>query len=66
MSPHSLPTLRRLQGRHVAVALFDGTRLDDCQLVSVGRSTNGTLWLLVDDVDRIVPVDDVVDVVELD
>ena len=29
MPPSSLPTLRRLQGRHVAVALFDGTRLDD-------------------------------------
>jgi hypothetical protein len=64
MSPHSLPTLRRLQGRHVAVALFDGTRLDDCELVSVGRGS-GTLWLLVGDDDRIVPVDHVVDVVEL-
>jgi hypothetical protein len=61
MSPHTLPhALRRLEGRHVSVALRDGTRLDDCELVSVARRRRGgTLWLLVGDDDHIVAVDDV-------
>jgi len=61
MSPHTLPNaLRRLEGRHVSVALRDGTRFSDCELVSVtaGR-TRGTLWLCVGGDDHIVPVDQV-------
>ena len=58
-------TYRQLQGRHVTVAMRDGTRLVDCELVSAGRRGRGTLWLLVGDDDRIVAVADVADVTEV-
>jgi hypothetical protein len=38
-------TLRNLEGRHVSVALVDGTRIDDCQLVSAGRPGTTSVWL---------------------
>ncbi|HEY2330727.1 MAG TPA: hypothetical protein VGH94_02310 [Acidimicrobiales bacterium] len=61
MPPHTLPyALRRLEGRHVSVALRDGSRLEDCELVSVaGRRRGGSIWLLVGGDDHIVAVDDV-------
>jgi len=59
LSPHTLSTLRRLEGRHVAVQLADGSRIDDCELVSAARRGHGTLWLLVGEDDRMLPVDDV-------
>ena len=37
--------LRQWEGRQVSVALADGSRIDDCQLVSAGRCAAGTLWL---------------------
>jgi hypothetical protein len=61
---HPLPVaLRTLEGRPVSVALRDGTRLDDCELVSAGPRRGATLWLLVGGHDRIVPVAEVADVV---
>ena len=61
---HPLPVaLRNLEGRPVSIPQRDGTRLDDCELVSAGPRRGGTLWLLVGGDDRIVPVDDVADVV---
>jgi hypothetical protein len=59
LSPHTLSTIRRLEGRHVGVQLADGSRIDDCELVSAARRAHGTLWLLVGDDDRILPLDDV-------
>ena len=64
MSPHSIRTLRHLEGLHVAVALCDGSRLDDCELVSAARRGSATLWLVDGDADRFVPLDDVVEVWE--
>ena len=64
MSPQTLRSIRRLEGRHVAVCLCDGTRLDDCQLVSAGRR-GATLWLVDAGIDRFVAVDDVVDLWEV-
>ena len=49
-----------LEGRRVSVALADGSRLDDCELVSTGHGA-GTLWLFVNGDDVFVPVVDVTD-----
>jgi hypothetical protein len=49
-----------LEGRRVSVALCDGSRLDDCELVSAGHGA-GTLWLFVNGSDVFVPVTDVTD-----
>lgn len=38
--------LHSFRGRRVSVALRDGTRIDDCHLVSVGRSSTSTVWLV--------------------
>jgi hypothetical protein len=56
--------LTALEGRQVSVALRDGDRLDDVQLVSAGRNRAGTLWLFTNGADRFVAVDDVIDVWE--
>ena len=52
--------LAHLEGRHVSVALADGSRLDDCELVSAGHGAD-TLWLFVNGDDVFVPVADVTD-----
>lgn len=49
-----------LEGRRVSLALIDGSRLDDCELVSAGHGTN-TLWLFVNGGDVFVPVTKVTD-----
>lgn len=49
-----------LEGRRVSFALVDGSRLDDCELVSAGHGT-ATLWLFVNGDDLFVPVADVTD-----
>jgi hypothetical protein len=54
-----------LEGRQVTVALRDGTRLDDYQLVSAARGTGDTLWLFGNGADVFVPLDDVVDLWEI-
>jgi hypothetical protein len=65
MSPQSLRSLRHLEGHHVSVALCDGSRLDDCELVSAGRGANGTLWLHDGHDDRIVSAHDVLELWEI-
>ena len=37
MTGHRLPDLVRLEGHQVGIALIDGSRIDDCQLVFAGR-----------------------------
>ena len=41
--------LRSLEGHRVSVALADGSRLDDCQLISAPRLGLQTVWLLLAD-----------------
>ena len=53
---------RQYEGEQVSVALGDGTRLDDCNLVSGGRSATDSLWLFVDGSDLFVPRSDVIDI----
>ena len=56
-------TLQNLEGRQVSVALADGTRIDDCQLVSAGRPGTTTVWVYSGR-DLFVPVGDVIDIWE--
>jgi hypothetical protein len=50
-----------LEGRRVSVALTDGSRLDDCELISAGHHGTTTLWLYVNGGDVFVPVADITD-----
>ncbi len=56
--------LQVLEGQQVSVSLRDGARIDDCQLVSAGRSATSTLWLFSNGTDVFVSLGDVVDVWE--
>jgi hypothetical protein len=44
--------------------LADGSRIDDCQLVSTGRNRVGTLWVYTNGMDAFLPHDNVVDLWE--
>jgi len=57
-------TVQVLEGRQVSLALRDGTRIDDCQLVSAGRTSTETLWLFTNGADVFVSFADVLDVWE--
>ena len=52
----SSDTLRQWEGRQVNVALADGSRIDDCQLVSAGRNGATSLWLFTNGCDVFVPL----------
>ncbi len=54
--------LRALEGKQVSVMLIDGTRLDACSLVSAGRASVRTLWVLADGGDTFIPIDEVGDI----
>ena len=55
---------RHLEGHRVGVALVDGSRLDDCELVSAGRHGSESLWLYSNGADTFVTIGDVTDVWE--
>jgi hypothetical protein len=54
--------LREYEGRRISLALADGSRLDDCVLVSVGRGRAESAWLATANQDLFVPWSDVVEV----
>jgi hypothetical protein len=56
VNTEALSPLRSLEGRHVSVALRDGSRIDDCELVSGGRPGAETVWLFSNGIDVFVPV----------
>jgi hypothetical protein len=56
--------VKRLEGQPVNIALADGSRIDDCQLISAGRPGAPTLWLYSNGADRFVPLVQVRDVWE--
>jgi hypothetical protein len=56
--------LKGLEGHNVSLALRDGSRIDDCQLISSGRRWTRTLWLFATGSDTFVPIDEVVDLWE--
>jgi hypothetical protein len=57
--------LRSLEGRRVSLAMADGSRIDDCQLVCAGRRQLRQLWLFANGEDAFVALDDVLDVWEM-
>ena len=57
-------TYQAFEGRRVCVALRNGSRIDDCQLVSAGRVRTGTLWLFSNGLDVFVSIGQVLDVWE--
>ncbi len=64
MNTTTLPSMHPLEGRGVNVALRDGSRIDDCQLVSASRPGAQTIWLFVDGIDVFLPVAAVVEIWE--
>ena len=56
--------LHVLEGRQVSVALRNGSRIDDCQLISAGRVCTATLWLFSNGMDVFVPSRQVLDMWE--
>ncbi|MDQ1489336.1 MAG: hypothetical protein QOJ23_1850 [Actinomycetota bacterium] len=64
MRTDRITQLRILEGHQVSLALADGSRIDDSQLVSAGRSRVPTIWIFVNGTDTFVPLGDVVDVWE--
>jgi hypothetical protein len=45
MTQQRLDDLKRLEGHHVGLALADGSRIDDWELVSVGGGAPDTAWV---------------------
>jgi len=64
MSTTQLKGLRALEGHHVSVSLIDGSRFDDCTLVSAGRGHTGTAWIYSNGMDLFLPLSTVSDVWE--
>lgn len=64
MTATQITELRALEGRQVSLAIRGGDRIDECQLVSVGRGSQRTLWIFADGTDTFVPADDVLDLWE--
>lgn len=56
MSIEALPSMDSLEGRRVSVALRDGSRIDNCRLVSARRPGAQTVWLFMDGIDVFLPV----------
>jgi hypothetical protein len=56
---------RRLEGRRVSVALVDGSRIDDCDLISAGGRGDGRIWLYSNGADTFVTPAEVADLWEV-
>jgi hypothetical protein len=56
--------LKQLEGHRVSLALADGSRIDDCELVAVG-GPRGHLWVHANGNDAFVPMSNVSDVWEV-
>lgn len=56
--------LRSLEGHQVSLAFTDGSRIDDCELVSAPRGQLRRVWLCVGGMDLFVPVETIGDVWE--
>jgi hypothetical protein len=56
--------LVHLEGRRVSVAFADGSRLDDCELVSTGHNGASTVWLYANGTDVFAAPDEVLEIWE--
>ena len=65
MSHERVLKMRSLEGRRVNLALRDGRRIDNCQLVSAGRPGLRTVWVYANDADAFVPLPEIVDLREV-
>jgi hypothetical protein len=65
MRTRQVEQLRALEGRQVGLALRDGSRIDDCQLIAAGRSRPRTVWVFVEGRDTFLRLDQVVDLWEV-
>lgn len=66
MASKTKSRLGGLVGRSVGLALNDGTRFDDCHLLSIaGARAVTTAWIVLSGVDVFVPVETIDDVWEL-
>jgi hypothetical protein len=59
---HPTSSLRPFEGTQVNIALRNGTRIDDCNLVSSGRNRLDNMWVFVSGEDLFVPRADVIDI----
>jgi hypothetical protein len=57
--------LVHLEGRRVSVAFTDGSRLDDCELVSTGHNGAQTLWLYANGADVFAAPENVIEIWEV-
>jgi hypothetical protein len=65
MTKDVVAKLVHLEGRHVSVAFTDGSRLDDCELVSTGHHGAQTLWLYANGADVFAAPENVIDIWEV-
>jgi hypothetical protein len=56
MSSERIAGMRSLEGRHVGLAFRDGSRIEDCRLVSAARRGVDSLWVYYDGMDVFVPL----------
>jgi len=54
--------LAALEGARVVLVLSDGSRLDDCEVVSAGRRRAKTIWVVAGEADLVIPLADVIGV----
>src|SRR3954451_8709312 len=56
VTAHDPAELKQLEGHRVSVALADGSRIDDCELVAVSRGRRGHLWVHANGGDAFLPL----------
>jgi hypothetical protein len=61
-SSELLAELRALEGERVDLTLRDGTRLEDCDLVSAGRLWAKSIWVVRDEIDHFIHIRDLLSV----
>ena len=64
MTRRQIGDLRELEGHRIGLALADGSRIDDCELVAVNRGRRGHLWVHANGADAFVPLSKVAEVWE--
>ena len=64
MNKKGVTRLKALEGRRVSLALADGSRIDDGQLISAGRRGLETVWVFANGADTFLRLMDVLDVWE--
>ena len=57
-------SMQLAEGQEVSIALRDGTLLASCTVVSRARKSTTTVWLVVNDEDVFVPIDDIAEIRE--